>query len=389
MKVVGRHYRSGRPVELRLADRILAVGEPEAGALDARLPWIAPGFVDLQINGYRGQEFSAPELTVEAVIRIADQMPAFGVTRFLPTVTTASRSTLLHALATIARAAVDEPRMAARMPGIHLEGPYISAADGPRGAHPREHCRPPDWAEFAELQAAAGGRIRLVTLSAEYAGAPEFIARLRQSGVYVALGHLQASTAQIADAADAGATLSTHLGNGAHPILPRHPNYIWDQLAEDRLTATLIADGHHLPPAVVKSIVRAKTPQRIVLVSDLSGMAGLEAGEYATDFCRVEILADGRIVVAGQREMLAGASRPIGTGIANSMRFAGVDLATAVDMATSHPLRAIGLPPAELAAGQPADLVLFHIEHDARQAPTDLRIEQTIAGGQTVYARSA
>ncbi len=146
---------------------------------------------------------------------------------------------------------------------------------------------------------------------------------------------MNASAAQVRAAVDAGATLSTHLGNGADPILPRHPNYIWDQLAEDRLTATLIADGHHLPSAVVKSFVRAKTPERIVLVSDLSGMAGLPAGEYSTDFCRIEILADGRIVVAGQRQMLAGAARPIAAGIANAMRFAGVDLAAAVDMATS------------------------------------------------------
>ncbi len=227
--------------------------------------------------------------------------------------------------------------------------------------------------------------IRLVTLSAEYPESPEFISRLRASGVFVALGHMNAQGPQIAAAVDAGATLSTHLGNGAHPVLPRHPNYLWDQLAEDRLTATLIADGQHLPPAVVKTILRAKSPERILLVSDLSGMAGCPPGEYATDFCRVEILADGRIVVAGQRQMLAGASQPIGTGIANLIRFAGLDLATAVDLATRRPLRAIGLEPAELAVGQRADLVLFRFDQDGGNAPGGLTVEQTIAGSEVVY----
>ncbi len=388
MKIVARHSRSGRPVELRLSDRIVELHEsPDHSAHEADLPWIAPGLVDLQINGYLGHEFSSPRLTVATVADVVDQLPAFGVTRFLPTVTTSSHETLRHAMATLARAVAELPQVARSVAGIHLEGPYISPADGPRGAHPMKHCRPPDWAEFAELQSAAGGLIRLVTLSAEYDEAPQFISRLTAAGVAVALGHTSANSAQIRAAVDAGAALSTHLGNGAHPLLPRHPNYIWDQLADDRLTATLIADGHHLPPAVVKSFVRAKTPQGIVLVSDLSGMAGLPAGEYSSDLCPLEILPDGRIVVAGQREMLAGASRPIAAGIGNVMRFAGVDLATAVEMATNNPLRVIGLPSVELSVGGPADLVLFWLEHDRDGIAAELTIEQTIAAGQVVFER--
>ena len=94
---------------------------------------------------------------------------------------------------------------------------------------------------------------------------------------------------------------------GHTPSLRRHPNYIWDQLAEDRLTATLIVDGFHLPPAVVKTFVRAKTADRVILVSDLSGFAGLPPGRHSTDLCELEILDDGRLVVAGQRDLLAGA----------------------------------------------------------------------------------
>ncbi len=221
-------------------------------------------------------------------------------------------------------------RLAAACWAFTLEGPYMSTEDGPRGAHPLAHCRRPNWDEFSRLQEAAGGRIVILTMSAEFEEAPDFIARATASGVVVSIGHTAASGAQIRAAVDAGAKLSTHLGNGAHRTLRRHPNYLWDQLAEDRLMASIIADGHHLPPEVVKTIVRAKSPLRTILVSDESGLAGLPPGRYQCSGCELEILSDGRLVIAGQDQLLAGASRPIGDGVVNVMRFAGVDLATAV-----------------------------------------------------------
>jgi N-acetylglucosamine-6-phosphate deacetylase len=307
-----------------------------------------------------------------------------GVGRFCPTVTTAGAQTLERSLRAIDEACRAWPHVERRVAGIHLEGPYISAQDGPRGAHPREHCRPPDMAEFARLQSAAGGRIRLVTLSPEYDAAPDFIRQLTSEGIVVAIGHTAASGEQIRRAVDAGARLSTHLGNGAHPQLPRHPNYIWDQLADDRLSASLIVDGHHLPPAVVQSFVRAKTPQRLILVSDLSPLAGLPPGEYRTALCHVESLPDGRLVVAGQRQLLAAASEPIGTGVANVMRFAGLDLVTAVELATSNPARLLGLPVHDLAVGAPADVVLFDL--DLGESGGRLAVRQTILGGLLAFA---
>ena len=258
-----------------------------------------------------------------------------------------------------------------------------------RTAHPQQHCRPPDWQEFERLQEAAGGRIRLVTLSPEYDKAPAFIARAVRSGVVVSIGHMSATSAQIRAAVDAGAALSTHLGNGAERMLRRHPNYLWDQLAEDRLTASLIIDGHHLPSEVVQTFVRAKTPARCIIVSDLSGLAGLPPGEYDTSLCRLKILADGRLVLAGQDQLLAGASAPIGVGVANAMRFAGVALATAVDMASSQPARLIGQTPVTLAAGDRADLVLFDLEPAADGCVVGLRVRATICGGRLVYGSLA
>ncbi len=357
---LGRHFRTAEPIELRCRSDVIAEVRPAPAAAQLR-GWLSPGFVDIQSNGYNGQEFSSPVLTVEKVAAIVDFQSSFGVTRFLPTVTTASSETIIHSVRTIAEACRQSAGIANIAVGIHVEGPYISREDGARGAHPLAHCRPPCWDEFQRFQEAAEGRIRLLTLSPEYAEAPDFIRRATDSGVVIALGHMTANSAQIKAAVDAGARLSTHLGNGAHRMLRRHPNYLWDQMAEDRLHASLIVDGHHLPPEVVKTIVRAKSPERCLLVSDFSGLAGLPPGRYDTELCELEILADGRLVIAGQDQLLAGASQPIGVGIAKVMDFAAVSLSTAVDMATRHPAELLGLPIVELAAGQPGEVVHFDL----------------------------
>jgi N-acetylglucosamine-6-phosphate deacetylase len=388
MKIVGRHYVTARAVEIEIVGQRIA-GLTPCETTDPDLPWIAPGWVDLQINGYGGQEFTSSDLTPEKAIAIGHSLTRFGVTRFCPTLTTASREALLAGLTTVRRACHQSPDFAALVAGIHLEGPYISAEEGARGAHPLQHCRPPDAAEFELLNQAAEGQIRLVTLSPEFDGSASFIAGLVAGGVRVAIGHTAANATQIAAAVDAGATLSTHLGNGAHAWLRRHPNYLWDQLAEDRLTASLIVDGHHLPPAVVKTFVRAKTTDRVVLVSDLSGFAGLPPGRYDTALCPLEILADGRLVVAGQRDLLAGAGEPIGTGVVGVMRYAGVDRATAVAMASLQPARLLGIDEVTLAVGDRADLVAFDLPLDAAGLPTALRVRQTIVAGRVALADRA
>jgi N-acetylglucosamine-6-phosphate deacetylase len=383
--LVGRHYESGRPIEVDIsAGKIAGTRETAVESPDA-LPWIAPGFLDIQSNGYGGQEFASPELTEDKVAEISRRQAIFGVTQFCPTVTTASGKTIVHAMRTIAAATRRWPEVAQAIAGIHLEGPYIAREDGPRGAHPLEHCREPDWDEFCQFQTAAEGLIRIVTLSPEYADAPSFITRATASGVAVAIGHTSATSLQIRAAVDAGARLSTHLGNGAHRMLRRHPNYLWDQMADDRLMASLIVDGHHLPPEVVKCMVRAKTPQRCILVSDLSGLAGLPPGRYATQLCDLEILADGRLVIAGQDQLLAGASLPIGVGVANVMRFAGVDLAAAIRMASNQPAQLLGMADNHLNCGDRADVITFDLAADIA-GHDQLIVRQTIAAGRLVYS---
>ena len=382
MDISARRYDTGTAVRIVIDGTKISAVEPIDLGSDT-LPYVAPGLVDLQVNGYGGQEFNDLELTVEKVAQVSCALDRDGVTSYLPTSTTHSFEMLANMLGVVARAMDEVVEVSRRAVGIHLEGPYISPEDGPRGAHPREHCRPPDWDEFRRLQDAARGKIKIFTMSPEYDQSATFIRKAVESGVLVSIGHTAATSEQITAAVDAGAQMSTHLGNGAHGQIRRHPNYIWDQLADDRLTACLIVDGHHLPAAVVKSFLRAKTPERCILVSDVTGMAGMPPGRYdSTSIGAVEVLEDGRLVVAGQRQYLAGASLPLTVGIGKMMQYAQMDLPSVVAMATSRPRQAIHLDPVEIAPQATADLILFDLPNVAGEP---IQIRQTINKGESVF----
>ena len=218
-----------------------------------------------------------------------------------------------------------DPLVAASVVGIHVEGPHIAREDGPRGAHPLEHVRPPDIAEYRRWQEAARGRIRIITVSPEYPESVDYIRAIVADGVVASIGHTAADGDQIRAAVDAGARWSTHLGNGAHALIPRHPNYIWEQLAEDRLSAGLIFDGHHLPPAVIRTMLRAKGIERTILVTDALALAGLPPGVYASAVGGdVELLPSGRVVLSGT-PYLAGSAATLGVCLGNAVRHAGRD----------------------------------------------------------------
>ena len=309
---------------------------------------IVPPLFDLQVNGYGGVWFTSESLDAVAIRRVAMAMATQGVARFCPTLTTASPECTIRALRTLAvvcaenDVACDEPLRGpmdgAQIVGIHMEGPYISPEDGPRGAHPQAWCRPPERDEFLRFQEAADGRIRIVTLSPEYDGAATFVEWLTVAGIRVAIGHTAATPEQIRAAVDAGATFSTHLGNGSHAQLPRLENYLWAQLADDRLDATLIADGFHLPDDPLSVFLHCKGPERACLVSDMAGVAGLSPGVYESALCRCELLEEGRLVVAGQREFLAGAARPLVDGVVHLVRRLGWTLEDAWRLASIRPM---------------------------------------------------
>ncbi|MBX3444318.1 MAG: N-acetylglucosamine-6-phosphate deacetylase [Planctomyces sp.] len=366
--VLARRYDSGDPVRATIADGRLAEIVPlwTREPLDD-WPWIAPGFFDLQLNGYGGIWFSDERLTVEQVLEVLARYPRHGVTRLCPTLITNSQAALRHGLATIRAACEREPWADAMVAGCHLEGPHISLEDGPRGAHPLAHVRPCSLSEFEELNAASGNRVRLATLAPECPGAPDFIRGLVERRVAVAIGHTAATPEQIAAAVDAGAAFSTHLGNAAHRVLPRHPNYLWDQLGEPRLAASVISDSHHLPASVLRSIVAAKTPERIIITCDASGLAGCEPGVHETPLGTFEMLDDGRIVIAGQRTLLAGSGLMTDACVAFMLQATGVRLREACDMAGRVPATMLGLPAGRLLPGEPANLALFRWSRASRR----------------------
>jgi len=388
MRILGRRYDTREAVVVSVDDgRISDVSAAGQSRASGTLPWLAPGFVDVQVNGFDGCEFNDPALTVADVLRVSSILDRFGVTSYYPTATTDSYEALSRTMSTLARACQQSAEVACRVPGFHLEGPYITPEDGARGAHPRQHVRPPAWDEFQRLQEAADGRIRILTLSPEYDGAADFIARVAATGVLVAIGHTSATSDRIRAAVDAGARLSTHLGNGSHGQIRRHPNYLWDQLAEDRLTASLIVDGHHLPPAVVKTFVRAKSPERCILISDVTLMGGLPPGRYETpSLGTIELLPSGRPVVAGQTQILAGAAVPITAGIANILRFTDEDLTSAVDMASTRPAALLGRSQPWLQVGQHANLVVFDLRGADKATPVgEVEVAATINSGRLVF----
>jgi N-acetylglucosamine-6-phosphate deacetylase len=304
-----------------------------------------PGFVDLQVNGFAGVDFNDPSsCTTDGVTHALGAMRATGVTRCLPTIITSS----LEQFATCARVVVRHPNPDGAIAGIHMEGPYISPLDGFRGAHPREHCIAASIDDFARRQEAADGRIVLVTLAPEVPGAIALIEHLAARGIRVALGHTAAAPEEIRDAVEAGATLSTHLGNGCAPTLPRHPNILWEQLAHDRLFASFIVDGHHLPPATVKAMMRAKSPARSMLVTDAIAAAGCPPGIYSLGGLQVELNAAGRVSPAGAAgaSHLAGSALSMDRAIGLTVRFTGLPLDEVVAMATTTPAAFIGIEPA-------------------------------------------
>lgn len=320
-----RHYATGAPVPVPL----------EAAH-------VAPALFDLQINGCDGISFNSERLTPENVRHVVEVCLSHGIAGLCPTLVTNGHEALRHGFTTLARARREDALVAHCVPGFHLEGPYIAAEDGPRGAHPRQHVRSPDRDEFLRLQEAADGRILLVTLAPEHDNALEFIEWLTQRGVVVALGHTGAPPARIRDAIKAGARLATHLGNGCHAVLPRHDNYLWEQLAADDLWASLICDGHHLPEAVMRCLLRAKTPARTVLTCDASSLAGLPPGRYKEWDAEFEVLPGGKVVVSGT-PFLAGSGVFLDTCVNVVLRL-GVSLKDTLDMAGAQPRRLLGLP---------------------------------------------
>ena len=376
----GLSVLAGEPVEVEVHGAVIQSVTPFK--MEEPLPYISPGFLDMQVNGFMGGDYSLEDLSEEHVKKIVHHLNCSGTTQHVPTIISSPRERIIRNLKVISKTIQNSEDIARSILGIHIEGPFISPADGPRGAHNAAYVRPPDLNEFKEWQEAAEGRITIVTLAPEWEEALKFIETITSMGVKAAMGHTAAPPDRIRAAVEAGARLSTHLGNASYPVIPRLKNYLWEQLAEDRLMAGIICDGFHLPKSVVQVFARTKGPDRLILVSDAAYLGGLKPGLYQWNNVEVQVFEDGHLGLSGT-ESLAGAAHLLDWDIPRFMEFTGYSLGETISLCSRNPGRIqdtsgnYGM----LEPGAPANLVIFDYEPGMDR----LNIHKTIRGGQEVY----
>jgi len=341
--------------------------------------FVGPGLIDLQINGINGIDYNTPFLTPEDIVNTTHYLLSKGVTTFLPTVITNSDENILKIVHTIYQACATNPIANECIWGIHLEGPFISPQDGAKGAHDKQYIKAPDWELFKKFQEAAGGKIKLVTIAPEWEDSCSFIRKCRDNGILVSIGHSMANTEQISMAVEAGASLSTHLGNGVPLLLPRHPNMIWDQLATDGLYACIIADGIHIPDSFIKVVMKIKGENTIV-ISDATCFAGLPPGEYGSHIGGAIILdKEKRISLKNSPGLLAGAAKSL---LENVETLIGHDLSTLREAWKMASANVAGmLQRNDKTFDNRNDLVIFQLNGK------EIVIERVIKNGRIVFGK--
>jgi len=356
---------------------------PGATEMDAEGKFLAPGLIDNQVNGFAGVSFSlgGSILTEEGVVAATRELWKTGVTTYLPTLTTNSQELMVENLKILAQA-IGNPALMGSIPGFHLEGPYINPEDGYRGAHPKHFVRLPDWDEFIELYEASQNKIMQITLAPEMEGAFDFIDRCTGKGIVVALGHHNATTETVTAAIDRGAKIATHLGNGSANMINRHYNPFWSQLADDRLSISIICDSFHLLPEQIKVFYKVKGVAKTILTSDVTSFATLEPGRYTTTSGETIELTDEGLLHYPAQNCLYGSASPLTKGIEYSMKITGCSLAEAIQMATTNAAHVLGLNHiGELKKGKRADLILFDMEDEK------MVIYKTFVAGKEVYSK--
>lgn len=240
-----------------------------------------PGFVDLQVNGYKGVDFSSSDLTRDRFVFASKELIKAGTVLFLPTIISSSEEVYQQNLKLISDV-IEKTDLKNHIPGIHLEGPFISDVDGARGAHQPKWIKKPDIKLLDQLVEWSGEKIKLLTTAADLKDSDKLCRHAVDLGITVSLGHHMAGEADLKKLAASGAQSLTHLGNGVPRTIKRHENPIWAGLANDDLTAMMITDGHHLPPSIIKVVLRTKGAANVIVVSDASPISGLPPGKYST-----------------------------------------------------------------------------------------------------------
>ncbi len=356
-------------------DHVGAGAPPRAPDVQLADGFLLPGFVDLQVNGYFGEDFQTADAAGWA--NVVSRLPATGTTSLLPTLITAPVDRLATELKAAAVIVPQLPAGGARVLGVHLEGPFISPVR--RGAHNEAWLSDPTREAVDELIKAGGGLLRLVTLAPERAGALEAIDWLVAAGVLVSVGHSDATAAQVEAAAGRGARMVTHLFNAQRGLAHREPGVVGQALTDERLTSGLICDLHHVAGPVCGIAFRA-APGRIALVTDAAACAGMPPGEYRLGGEPITLPPGDGAPPVRVDGTLAGSNLRMDAAVANAVR-CGISLAKAVTAATRIPADLIGRPDlGRLAPGAAADLVWLS---------PDLTTRATWVGGQLVFTDGA
>jgi N-acetylglucosamine-6-phosphate deacetylase len=303
------------------------------------------GFFDLQVNGFAGIDFQQEDLSARDLSRAVEALRLRRTERILLTLITDRIDRLCAKLQRIERFRQRNPLIAATVVGYHIEGPYLLARRGFSGAHDARLMGPPKISEFGRLWDASGGNIRLVTLAPELPGSAEFIRHVVAHGVRVAVGHSNADDRSIDEAISAGLSLCTHLGNGVPQRLERHDNVVQRLLARDELYAAFIPDGIHLPPFVLRNMVRAKPVDRVLFTTDCMAAAGVGPGTYRLGSLVTRVGSDGIVRQPGETRYFAGSSLTMDAAAQNVQHMLGWSRAQAISACSRRVARYLGLGP--------------------------------------------
>jgi len=298
-----------------------------------------PGLFDLQVNGYLGIDFSSPELTEESFIHCCNELIKAGTGLFLPTIITSSEELYRRNLQLIDKAII-KGKLSDHIPGLHIEGPFISPEDGARGAHNKEWVRPADPELLEKIIEWSGNRIRLLTIASESRGAAELTKFAVSKGILVSLGHTHATKNDMLPVIKSGASLVTHLGNGIARILHRQENPIIAALANDDLKVMMITDGFHVIPDMIKIIIRMKGISNTIIVSDQCPIAGFPPGKYFALGNNI-VLEENGYLHNPEAGVMVGSSKNILQCVNHflSLNLGGIE--DAIQMAFHNPLRLI------------------------------------------------
>ena len=380
MKIQGNSYRDGLAIEISFSEGIIdSISETET-TLDQDLI-LGPGFTDIQVNGYGGIDYNEIQSDPRNLAEISRLLYKEGVTTHFPTIITNDPDQISQLILQIVSLRKSDELSRMSIEGLHIEGPFISPMDGPRGAHPKEFVRAPDWSLVQKWQNESKGLIKMITLSPEWENANSFIERCIDYGILVSIGHTNATHQQILDAVSAGASLSTHLGNGMHPILARHPNYLWSQLSQDQLGASIIADGFHLPAEVIQVFQKIKK-ENLILVSDSVSLAGMPAGDYTLHIGgEVTMTSEGKLHLKSNPSILAGSASNIRRGVSFLIKNKLASLTEAWEMASVRPEKLVNPGHILFEEGTIADLILCRKDENG-----ELEVLKTIKHGREVFS---